>query len=74
MLEVAGGDGDREGRVDVVVCWQGLVDVRFLFGLHGLEGGWSDRLVLGEVHEGEALVVAPRCAVSCKEEQRGERL
>lgn len=34
VLKVAGGDGDWEGGVEVVVRWYGLVvvDVRLLFG------------------------------------------
>lgn len=69
VLQVGGGDGDGERGVEVVLRRPGLVDVRLLFGLHGrrLEGWRSHGLILGEVHEGEALVVAPRRAVSCKE-------
>lgn len=67
LLRVVGGDGDGEGGVEVVVRRHGLVDVGFLFVLHGhgLEAGWGHRLVLGEVHEREALVVGTRRAVRC---------
>lgn len=51
----------------VVMRCHGLVDVRLLFVLygHGLEGRGSHRLILGEVHEREALVVASRGTVCC---------
>ena len=69
VLQMAGGDGDGQRGMEVVVCWQGLVDVGLLFGWnwHGLEGRRRHRLVLREVHEWEALVVAPRCTVSCND-------
>lgn len=70
LLEVAGGDGDRKRRVNVVVRRQRLVvDVGLLFRRNGhrLEGRGCYRLVLGEVHEREALVVATRCGFSCKD-------
>lgn len=82
QLAVAGGDGDGERGVEVVkvvevvevvVHRHGLVDVGLLTGLHGhrLEGRSCHVLVLGEVHEREALVVAPRRAVCCKEGKMG---
>lgn len=60
MLQMAGGDGDGQGGMEVVVRWQGLVDVGLLFGLHWyrLEGRRGHRLVVREVHEWEALVIA----------------
>lgn len=66
VLQVGGGDGDGERGVEVVLRRPGLVDVRLLFGLHGrrLEGWRRHGLILGEVQEGEALVVAARCTVS----------
>lgn len=78
VLQVAGRDGDGEGAVEVVevvVRRQRLVDVRLVFGLHGhrLEGRRRHRLVLGEVHEWEALVVATRRTVRCNEERGGWR-
>lgn len=72
VFQVAGGDGDGERGTEVV--FRRLVHVRLLFMLprHWLEG-WS--LILGEVHEGEALVVALRCTVSCnKQTVRGEEM
>lgn len=73
MLQVAGGDGDGERSVEVVVCRQVLMDVRLLFGLHlrRVEGWRRHRLGVGEVHQRVALVVAARSAVSCKGERRG---
>lgn len=77
VFQVAGGDGDGERGMEVVFRRRRLVDVRPLFMLprHWLEG-WSCRgLILGEVHEGEALVVALRCTVSCnKQTVRGEEM
>lgn len=74
QLAVAAGDGDGQRGVEVVkvvevvVHRHGLVDVGLLSRLHRhrLEGGSCHVLVLGEVHEREALVVAPRRAVCCK--------
>lgn len=73
VLQMAGGDGDGQRCVEVVVRWQGLVDVGLLFGLHWyrLEGRRCHRLVLREVHEREALVVATRRTVRCNEERSG---
>lgn len=43
------------------------MDVGLLFGLHRLEGG--SVLVLGEVHDREALVVAAGRSFSCTDTQ-----
>lgn len=68
VFQVAGGDGNGERGVEVVVRRNRLVDVGLLFGLHGhwLEGWRRHVLVLREVHEWEALVVASRRTVCCK--------
>lgn len=73
VLQVAGGDGDGERGVEVVLRRRRLVDVRLLFMLprHWLEGWRGHGVILGEVHEREALVVAVRSTVSCNK-QRGE--
>lgn len=75
VLQVARGDGDGERGMEVMLRRCRLVDVRLLFMLprHWLEGWRGHGLILGEVHEGEALVVALRCTVSCnKPTVRGE--
>lgn len=83
QLAVAAGDGDGKRGVEVVevvkvvevvVHGHGLVDVGLLLRLHRnrLEGWSCCVLVLGEVHEWEALVVAPRCTVCCKRETSTE--
>lgn len=69
MLQVAGGDGDGEGRVEIAVRRWLLVDVRLLFGQHRMEGRGRHRLVVGKVHQRVALVVAARGAVRCGEEK-----
>lgn len=77
VLQVAGGDGDGEGGVQVMVHRRyRLVDVGLVFGLHGhrLEGRGRYGLVLGEVHEREALVVAARRTVCCNRGVVGVRL
>lgn len=71
QLAVAARDGDGERGVEVVevvVHRHGLVDVGLLSRLHRhrLEGRSCHVLVLGEVHEREALVVAPGRTVCCK--------
>lgn len=75
VLQVAGGDGDGERGVEVV---GGLVEVGLLFGLqwHRLEGRRRHGLVVGEVHQREALVVATRRTVRWKgsEEKRKKRV
>lgn len=75
VLQMAGGDGDGQGGVEVVVCRQGLVDVGLLFGLHWyrLEGRRCHGLVVREVHEWEAFVVATRRTVRCEEEKSLKR-
>lgn len=67
VFQVAGGDGNGERGVEVVVRRNRLVDVGLLFGLHGhwLEGWRRHVLVLREVHEREALVVASGRTVRC---------
>lgn len=72
MLQMPGRDGDGQGGMVAVMCWQGLVDVGLLFGRHRnrLEGRRCHRLVLREVHEWEALVVATRCTVRCNDKQQ----
>lgn len=75
VLQVAGGDGDGERGMEVMLRRRRLVDVGLLLMLprHWLEGWRGHGLILGEVHEGEALVVALRCTVSCnKPTVRGE--
>lgn len=74
VFQVAGGDGNGERGVEVVVRRNRLVDVGLLFGLHGhwLEGWSRHVLVLREVHEWEALVVASRRAVCWKREKGGK--
>lgn len=71
LFKMTGGDGDGEWRMEVVVCWQWLVDVGLLFGLHWhwLEGRRCHRLVVGEVHKWVALVVATRGTVSCNKDR-----
>lgn len=75
VLQVSGGDGDGERGMEVMLRRCRLVDVRLLFmqPRHWLKSWRGHRLILGEVHDGEALVVALRCTVSCnKQTVRGE--
>lgn len=74
LVQMTGRDGDGQWGVEAGVCWQGLVDVRPLFGLnwHRLEGMSRDGLVLSEVHEWEALVVAARRSVRCQDKMTGD--
>lgn len=83
QLAVAAGDGDGERCMEVVevvevvvvvVHGHGLVDVGLLPRLHRhrLEGRSRCVLVLREVHEREALIVAPGCAVCYKKETLAE--
>lgn len=77
VFQVAGGDGDGERSVEVALRRCRLVDVRLLLRLHRrwLEGWGGHGLMLAEVHQGEALVVASRCAVSCNRRTvRGEEM
>lgn len=60
VLQVGGGDGDGQRGLEVVVGRNVLVDVGLLLGLYGhrLESRRCYRLVVREVHEWVALVVA----------------